>query len=202
MWGEGNRPGWRRSRLRSRAGCWLSWSHRRSSGKGRGRGTARSRRWRRNNSRTLRMSMDGMNIKKTSASGLEPCGVINEADKATKKQRAGVLNSACCACPRASRHSRICPLWSHRCWRCACRCTHFYVAIYVAICSWIAVSGGILFTPPVGDSRLLSAVTDIFTINFAFNSCWDSCQQMNSCPPSTQVSPFDQCSLHLCAEFS
>ena len=33
--------------------------------------------------------------------------------------------------------------------------------------------GGVLFTPPVGDSRLLSAVTDIITINFAFNSCWD-----------------------------
>ena len=48
---------------------------------------------------------------------------------------------------------------------------HFYLVIYVAICSWIAVLGGILFTPPVGDSRLLSAVTDIFTINFAFNCC-------------------------------
>ena len=44
----------------------------------------------------------------------------------------------------------------------------------IVICSWISVSGGIIFTPPVGDSRLLSAVTDIFTINFAFNCCWDS----------------------------
>ena len=40
-----------------------------------------------------------------------------------------MLNSACCACLRASRHSRNCPQWSHRCWRCACRRTHFYVAI-------------------------------------------------------------------------
>ena len=40
LWGRGNRPGWRRSLLRSRAGCWLSWSYRRSSGKGRGRRTA------------------------------------------------------------------------------------------------------------------------------------------------------------------
>ena len=33
--------------------------------------------------------------------------MMNESDKATKRQRAGVLNSACCACPRASRHSLI-----------------------------------------------------------------------------------------------
>ena len=46
-----------------------------------------------------------------------------------KKKGASVLNSACCACTRASCHSCYCPLWSHRCWRCACRCTHFYVAI-------------------------------------------------------------------------
>ena len=52
---------------------------------------------------------------KTSASGLEPCGVMNESDEDTKRQRAGVLNSACCACPCASRHSCYCPLWSHRC---------------------------------------------------------------------------------------
>ena len=44
----------------------------------------------------------------------------------------------------------------------------FNVAIYVAICSCF-------FTLTVGDSRLLSAVTDIyiyiFTINLAFNCC-------------------------------
>ena len=40
---------------------------------------------------------------------------VNESDEDTKRQRAGVLNSACCACPCASRHSRCCPQWSHRC---------------------------------------------------------------------------------------
>ena len=43
--------------------------------------------------------------------------------------RAGVLNAAICESLRASRHSRCCPLWSHRCWKCACRCTHFSVTI-------------------------------------------------------------------------
>ena len=45
------------------------------------------------------------------------------------------------------------------------------LSLYTILRSHIAVSGGILFTPPVGDSRLLSAVTDIFTIKFAFNCC-------------------------------
>ena len=30
---------------------------------------------------------------------------------------------------RASRHSRNCPQWSHRCWKCACSRTHFFVTI-------------------------------------------------------------------------
>ena len=40
-----------------------------------------------------------------------------------------MLKSAFCARLRASRHSRNCPQWSHRCWKCACRRTHFFVAI-------------------------------------------------------------------------
>ena len=49
-----------------------------------------------------------------------------------------------------------------------------YLSLYTLLRSHLFVnfvSGGILFSPPVGDSRLLSAVTDIITINFAFNSC-------------------------------
>ena len=66
---------------------------------------------------------------KTSASGLSH--VCDEWIKQCNyRLRAGVLNAACCASLRASRHSRCCPQWSHRCWRCACRCTHFSVTIY------------------------------------------------------------------------
>ena len=46
---------------------------------------------------------------KTSASGLEPCGVMNESDNATKDcvQVCSILHVA--------RHSCCCPLRSHRC---------------------------------------------------------------------------------------
>ena len=40
-----------------------------------------------------------------------------------------MLKSAFCARLCASRHSRKCPQWSHRCWKCACSRTHFFVAI-------------------------------------------------------------------------
>ena len=59
------------------------------------------------------MSMDGMTMK-DKCERLEPCGVMNELDDATTDCVQGVLNSACCACLRASRHSRYCPQWSHR----------------------------------------------------------------------------------------
>ena len=62
--------------------------------------------------------------------------------------------------------------------------------VLVVICPWIAASGGIVLTPPVGDSRLLSAVTEKITINFAFKFLLRFIPQMNSCPPNTQVSPF------------
>ena len=67
------------------------------------------------------------------------------------KQRASVLGPTCCTCWCTSCHCCHCPQWSQwKCWKCTCRCTHFYVVI----CSWIAVSGDVLFTPPVGDGRL------------------------------------------------
>ena len=66
--------------------------------------------------------------------------------------------------------------------------------------SWMSRS--LMFTPPVGDSRLLSVITDIITRNFAMNSCWDSHRKWIVGLLSTQVSPFDQCSTHLCGEFS
>ena len=61
---------------------------------------------------TLRMSMDGMTMK-DKCERLEPCGVMIR--QRNYRQRASVLNSAFCACLRASRHSRYCPQWSHRC---------------------------------------------------------------------------------------
>ena len=60
------------------------------------------------------MSIDGMTMN-DKCEGLEPCDVMNESNEDTKRQRAGVLNSACCARLRASRHSCYCPQWSHRC---------------------------------------------------------------------------------------
>ena len=42
-------------------------------------------------------------------------------------------------------------------------------------CSWISGAGYIPFTPPVGDSRLPSAVTDLFTVKILNSSArWDS----------------------------
>ena len=66
--------------------------------------------------RRRHMCMDGMKVTRQVRSALShvEC-VVNESDEDTKRQRAGVFNSACCACPRASRHSRNCPQWSHRC---------------------------------------------------------------------------------------
>ena len=129
---------------------------------------------------TLRMSMDGMTMK-NKCERLEPCGMWCEWIKhCNYRPRAIVLNSACCACPRASRHSCCCPQWSYRSWRCACRCTHFYVAICHSHSFVNFLIKRYCIYTPVGDSRLLSTVTDIFTINFAFNCCWDSYRKMNS----------------------
>ena len=63
-----------------------------------------------------------------------------------------------------------------------------------------------LYTP-VGDSRLLSAVTDIYIYiyihdKFCIQLLLRFIPQMNSCPLSTQVFRFNQWSLHLCGEFS
>ena len=125
------------------------------------KGRARSReRWREHTQGTLRMSMDGMTME-DKCERFEPCGMWCEHVKTMQLQTAcSVLNAAICASLRASRYSRCCPQCAHRCWKCACSRTHFSVAFVIVICSWISVSGGI--------------VTDIFTINFAFNSCWDS----------------------------
>ena len=74
------------------------------------------------------MSMDGMTME-DKCERLEPCGVMNEFRRLNYGPHAGVLKSAFCARLRASRHSRNCPQWSHRCWKCACSRTHFFVAI-------------------------------------------------------------------------
>ena len=70
------------SRLRSRAGYWLSWSHRRS--------RSSRRRTRRGGTKQGEVESEGEKLKnnhtwmecgwneKTSANGLEPCGVMNE----------------------------------------------------------------------------------------------------------------------------
>ena len=76
----------------------------------------------------------------------------------------GVLRTAHC--------TRQCALWcpchcsqcAPGCSCCAWRCTQFAVAK----CSWIWGAGYIPFTPPVGDSRLPSAVTDFHNKNSKF----------------------------------
>ena len=84
VWWWGNRPGWRRSRLRSCTGGSLSRSHRQSWGKGGRRGRAGSReRWRENTQGTLRMSMDGMTME-DKCERLEPCGVMSDHTKTLK----------------------------------------------------------------------------------------------------------------------
>ena len=129
LWGGGNRPGWRRSRLRSRTGCWLSWSQRRSSGKGRRRGTAGSRRWWRENTQGT-LHMDGMRMKRQDkCERLEPRGVMNELDDATTDcvQVCSILHVVHVYVRRVI--YVIVHNGPHRCWRCACRCTHFSVTI-------------------------------------------------------------------------
>ena len=76
------------SRLRSRAGYWLSWSHRRS--------RSSRRRTRRGGTKQGEVESEGEKLKnnhtwmecgwneKTSANGLEPCGVMNESNEDTK----------------------------------------------------------------------------------------------------------------------
>ena len=60
------------------------------------------------------MSMDGMTVE-DKCERLEPCGVMNESSNATTDSVQVCSNLHFCACPRASRHSRNCPQWSHRC---------------------------------------------------------------------------------------
>ena len=54
---------------------------------------------------------------------------MNKLSNATTDRMQVCSSLHFCACLRASRHSRNCPQWSHRCRRCVCRRTHFYVAI-------------------------------------------------------------------------
>ena len=94
--------------------------------------------------------------------------------------------------------------WSHRCRKCACSRTHFFVAIchshlFVNFC----IRRYCIYTLPsvtvdcchVSCNRYMH---DKICIQFSLRFI----PQMNSCPLNTQVTPFNQWSLHLCGEFS
>ena len=104
--------------------CSLSRTHRQSWGKGGRRDRAGSReRWRehsRNAAHVHGWDDYGRQVRTAWAMWCD------EWIQTTQLRTAcSVLNAAWFACPRASRHSCCCPLWSHRCSKCACRCTHF-----------------------------------------------------------------------------
>ena len=78
---------------------------------------------------------------------LSQCGCDVSVRSTNTKQRAVVLSPTCCACWCTPCHCCHCPHWS---WRCCCR----YILLRSHFCSWFSVSGDVLFTPTVGDSRL------------------------------------------------
>ena len=138
LWVGRRRRSRRCSPWRSRAGCQSRSQGRRSTwrgrtGKRRGSAGGSKRRGRRESKTTTHgwHVDEGERLK----DDLSQCGCDASVRSTNTQQRAGVLSPKFCACWCTSCHCCHCPHWS---WRCCCR----------------HVSGDVLFTPPVGDSRL------------------------------------------------